>query len=108
MLIHLNQLGISVKHSVILKFFDYRLQYSFPKQRDLRDIKLVFAGNLEKSHFLRQLDRVDWDKNVYLFLYGSWSDNVVINDRIFYKGEFSPNNIEEVEGNWGLVWDGNQ
>lgn len=47
MLIHLNQLGISVKHSVILKFFDYRLQYSFPKQRDLRDIKLVFAGNLE-------------------------------------------------------------
>ena len=71
MLIHLNQLGISVKHSVILKFFDYRLQYSFPKQRDLRDIKLVFAGNLEKSHFLRQLDRVDWDKNVYLFLYGS-------------------------------------
>ena len=106
MLIHLNQLGISVKHSVILKFFDYRLQYSFPKQRDLRDIKLVFAGNLEKSHFLRQLDRVDWDKNVYLFLYGSWSDNVVINDRIFYKGKFSPNNIEEVEGNWGLVWDG--
>ena len=25
-----------------------------------------------------------------------------------YKGKFSPENISFIEGNWGLVWDGDQ
>lgn len=69
---------------------------------------MVFAGNLEKSHFLRQLDRVDWDKNVYLFLYGSWSDNVVIMIEFSIKENFLQIILKKLKEIGDLYGMGNQ
>ena len=42
-----------------------------------------------------------------LFLYAKKEDNLVLNEKIIYKGTFNPNLIQGIEGNWGLIWDGN-
>lgn len=64
---------------------------------------VVFAGNLHKSLFLRHLS--DRELDYMLFLYGA--DYPFADTRsIFYKGSFKPNDVEGVEGAWGLVWDG--
>lgn len=89
-----------------LEFFDYLLKYTINPQEDLRNIRLIFAGNLRKSKFLEKIDECGFNKHFQLYLYGIYNDGLKCSDNIIYKGKFSPDSIHEIEGNWGLVWDG--
>lgn len=70
---------------------------------------VAFAGNLEKSRFLAQLDKLQQGHPLVRFiLYGAgveptphWPANVV------YKGVYEPYQLpQHLEGSYGLVWDG--
>ena len=92
--------------AIVLEFFDYLSDYEIPCQTDLRKVKLIFAGNLNKSIFLADFCKEDiFDEMFQMYLYGGSCD-FVLSHHIIYKGRFSPSSINEIEGNWGLVWDG--
>lgn len=88
--------------------FDYRSSISHLPARIIRndDIKLVFAGNLGKSKFLSRLTELTTDSHFQIYLYGVGLSESLLADNIFYKGKFEPEQIDLIEGNWGLVWDG--
>lgn len=84
--------------------FDY-LSATVNTQRRELSKKICFAGNLDKSLFLRNVeDCIHGDMTMYL--YGLYSDNIKCSNKIAYKGKFAPNDISQIEGSWGLVWDG--
>lgn len=91
---------------VKLKFFDYLNKYDAKKEVSKTNINIVFAGNLEKSLFINQLPEITKNSKLNFLLYGKERDNLPINSHISYKGSFHNEDIEHVEGNWGLVWDG--
>ena len=64
--------------------------------------KVAFAGNLSKSTFLNKIKLQD--TSIEFYCYGANYKND--NHSIVYKGKFSPNNVSQIEGSWGLVWDG--
>lgn len=112
--------GINIKQAVSIEFFDYRsvtdisqpVALGLDKQvcntvpEALRNIRLIFAGNLQKSKFLKYLDRIDFSDKFSINLYGNKPDSIKINKYISYKGFFDAEQIDKIEGNWGLVWDG--
>lgn len=52
-------------------------------------------------------DFIHENKDLDLYLYGALKDkNIEVGNKIVYKGIFYPNNIKNLEGSWGLVWDG--
>lgn len=64
---------------------------------------VVFAGNLHKSIFLKDLSQRFLDYTVYLYGASSpFSDSLAV----VYKGRFMPDEVSGVDGTWGLVWDG--
>ena len=65
---------------------------------------IVFAGNLTKSSFIYQLDKVNWKFNVY----GSNFNNKHIKlPNVEWRGQFSPEQIvHKLNGDFGLIWDG--
>lgn len=85
-----------------LWLFDYYYDKSClyePKQ----SYNIVFAGNLNKSQFIKKIGNV---LSPYkLLLYGKELIYEVPKS-ILYKGCFNPNDLSNVEGDWGLVWDG--
>lgn len=90
-------------HIEILEFFDYISDVNRESKQYL-DKNVVFAGNLEKSTFLMQLKDISCE--TMFFLYGKQSDKLPLSKNVLYKGMFDADDIENVEGNWGLVWDG--
>lgn len=66
--------------------------------------QVVFAGNLDKSYFL--LDFVKSNKNLDLLLYGIMKDSSKLSGKANYMGKFQPDEIQNIKGSWGLVWDG--
>lgn len=65
--------------------------------------RVCFAGNLKKSIFLNKLHDI---KNVKFLLYGKDGNNLR-KDNVIYKGCLDSNElIYEMEGDYGLVWDG--
>lgn len=91
---------------IALEFFDYKSNLNLPTPSDLRNIKLIFAGNLAKSDFLNEIDKVHFTKQFQLYLYGLASTHLKTSENVIYKGTFDAEKFENVEGNWGLVWDG--
>ena len=74
---------------------------------DNKDVKIVIAGNLSKnkSGYLYKLPQLE---NISFNLYGVEYANREY-DYIHYKGVFPPDElIRHLEGNFGLVWDGNE
>ena len=68
---------------------------------------IIFAGNLAKSQFVSSLkDVASTDLNFNL--YGKGLENLPDNEYVQYKGIFSPDCPGSIEGNWGLVWDGDR
>lgn len=65
---------------------------------------VVFAGNLDKSKFLRPL--IEFNKDIDILLYGAISDFSIVKGKAQYVGKFMPNSIQHIKGSWGLVWDG--
>ena len=94
--------GISTNITV-LKAFDYLL----PKNQEIKydKNKIVFAGALQKSLFLNDLYRCSC-KNIAFNLYGGIKPDIITNSNIIYKGKFAPDDISSIEGDWGLLWDG--
>ncbi len=72
----------------------------------IKDLKLFYPGNLskEKSPFIHQLDEKKLKYTINLYGKGIEKD---INSKLVYKGTFKPDNIGIIEGDIGLIWDGN-
>lgn len=97
------RLGIR-KPCVALEFFDYLSSCG----RDVRVVtdnpSLLFAGNLQKSVFLRSLANAP--NLPHLNLYGGRCPDLALPPQVTYRGFFDNEDIASVEGDWGLVWDG--
>lgn len=81
--------------------------YEGPMSRIIHNKKptICIAGNLsnEKCGYVYKLDQI---KNCNFNLYGIGYSGVE-SENISYKGSFSPEDlIQHLEGNYGLVWDG--
>ena len=94
--------GINKNRIKILYLFDY-LTESTNKNKTSFDNKIIFAGNLNKSIFIKDLALCN---SCQFLLYGLPSDNITGATNVTYKGKFSPEDISIIEGSWGLVWDG--
>lgn len=108
-----NQKMIDALHSIGLKtptvnleLFDYLLDGGLPKQNYKLGKTIAFAGNLEKSTFLKneRFEKLHLSFN----LYGPNFDKEKISwNNITYKGSFRPDEIPyNLEGSFGLIWDG--
>lgn len=88
---------------VVLGIFDYLLN---PEQH-IRAKKntIVFAGALDKSLFLRDFHKLDFGM-LTLNTYGAFKPDVAYSNNMEYKGRFLPDDISSIEGEWGLMWDG--
>jgi len=87
-----------------LGLFDYLYDGLPAKNAVGKDSVVVFAGNLspEKSGFIYQIHEID---NIKFNLYGTKPNH--LSSCFDYKGSYPPDVlIEEIEGNYGLVWDG--
>ncbi len=97
---YLQSIGVDKKRLEILYLFDYltestnRHQTSFGKD-------ILFAGNLAKSSFIANLTSIP---DLKFLLYGL--PEIESKGNVQYMGKFSPNDISDIEGDWGLVWDG--
>ena len=104
----LTELGVKTPMRII-QLFDY---YSSAPMTTLEDTlrhknDVVFAGNLAKSDFLKDLLDDDTNKKIQFKLYGIKGElNLEEHTNIDYKGIFSPDDTSSIQGGWGLVWDG--
>ena len=102
------QMGYNIPMKV-MHLFDY---YSDDEMVDvsLKNKQVVaFAGNLEKSGFLRPLLSSNIPSDMEYRLYGmKCSLDLSCNNSVKYMGAFKPNNTSAVNAGWGLLWDGNQ
>lgn len=89
----------------VLEFFDYIGDWNMPVQKIDKENKVVFAGNLKKSQFIPMLKEITVNKDFSIHLYGK-PEIADIKEFIEYKGFFQADDISGIEGNWGLVWDG--
>lgn len=103
----LEEIGIDSKRIVNLKVFDYLLDSRFPVSAHLNGNTVVFAGNLTKSLFCKNLKAINL-KNISIRLYGV-TDNPtsLLSKNIEYAGCFKPDELPyKLNGNYSLVWDG--
>ncbi len=98
--------GISEDKIKVLHFFDYLVT----KQRNSNSrygYSVTFAGNLQKSGFLKMIKDTVQLNRVKFNLYGAACPEEITNNiNIHYMGKFSPEDISTIDGDWGLVWDG--
>lgn len=100
-----NLLGYKV--AVQIEFFDFLTP---PVQRIRNKSKtIVFAGNLSKSIFLEEIDKVKNSDRLHFNLYGPGVTRKMQSRKCCsYKGAYPPYEMPPiVEGSFGLVWDGN-
>ena len=96
--------GLGVRSKMIaLELFDYLLEKTPPARSIVDRNKIIFAGNLNKSAFLRSIGEIALDFN----LYGPIDDAKIFDDNVNYVGSFSPDEIPyKLDGGVGLIWDG--
>ena len=91
-----------------LDIFDYLYDNKIKIKIERPMDQVFFAGNLEKSSFIMNLKDIN---NLKFNLYGKYFDKIqeIANqENVIYKGSFNATDlIAELEGAWGLVWDGN-
>ena len=104
----LTELGVTTPMHII-QLFDYYSAAPMMAYEETIQYKhdVVFAGNLAKSEFLKDLLADGTNHDVRFMLYGILGD-LQLGDRkdIVYNGVFTPDNTGEIRGGWGLVWDG--
>lgn len=86
----------------VLEIFDYILPCQM--KCNLRKDVIVFAGALHKSLFLKKMDTMTLEDDFNL--YGAYNPGLK-NHHLSYQGKFLPDDISKIEGEWGLLWDGN-
>lgn len=85
-----------------LECFDYIRPNNEHIARVLKN-EIAFAGNLNKSQFLRKINLL----NNKFYLYGPSEESFAEINNAEYKGSFSPEVIpQKLEGSFGLIWDG--
>lgn len=100
--------GLGVRTPIInLKIFDYLINPKTSIDPRYERFSVFFAGNLKKSTFLTQLNRLS---NITFNIYGAYFEGIeeiTKQSNILYKGSYSPEElIPNISGGWGLVWDG--
>ena len=89
---------------VLLDVFDYCTDSVMPVEFAF-DNTVAFAGNLEKSPFLKKLLLEKHD--ILYRLYGKNNPfDLRNNPNIEYCGAFIPEKVDSLKASWGLVWDG--
>lgn len=84
-----------------LQMWDYLQDSSVDVQSTENSMRVCFAGNISKSPFIRQLVGFQTEFLVY------GDTNAIEADNMEFKGVYLPETLPSVlEGNWGLVWDG--
>lgn len=87
----------------VMELFDYYAKGQLQDWTPSFPYSLVFAGNLEKSKFLQDIGNKLAPH--ILYLYGVKVDTNW-NNGLIYEGKFEPDCINDIKGDWGLVWDG--
>jgi len=99
---YLKENGCSAK-IVELGIFDYLNDDSEIPKVDFLQQRVCFAGNLNKSEFIRNLYQID---NVKFNLYGLLDSPDLLNG-VTYSGALPANKIvNKLSGEYGMVWDG--
>lgn len=95
--------GVTSK-MVSLQLFDYLTDANLHKHNAPFSNSIVYAGNLGKSKFVNLLGSITkWKFN----LYGPNYAPAGVIDNVNWHGQFSPSEIvNEIQGDFGLVWDG--
>ncbi len=97
----LREAGVNMPKIVNLYLFDYYVSSNrLVGTENWRSI--VFAGNLQKSLFLLGIPKDACSFPFYLYGKGYESLNPVLK----YEGVFQPDDVSNIKGGWGLVWDG--
>ena len=99
---YLKQNGISCNIQDIY-LFDYYVENTEIYHETDRN-SIVFCGNIAKSPFIHALAEQHWKFKTYL--YGKGYDEHRSNPNIEYMGAFHSDNVSNIKGAWGLVWDG--
>lgn len=92
--------GFDSSKMKILTSFDYLTTDEITRTRR-KTKEVVFAGNLEKSQFLKKFL---WQNGLTINCYGKRIEK--LSPGLTYKGAFTPEHVSVLEGSWGLVWDG--
>lgn len=114
LLVHTSQMKERLSHMGVITemkpiiLFDYYAKDPYRSTNEqLNDKKVIaFAGNLNKSIFLRELDKSDVPSGFTFNLYGVKPLKEYNNAAINYQGKFSPEHTGTIHAGWGLVWDG--
>jgi hypothetical protein len=87
----------------ILTLVDYLIRpNNIYHEQDIHSI--LFAGNLKRSKFINNLlCEKKWNLNTYFYGIGCPDIN---KNNFQYMGAFHPDNVSNLKGAWGLVWDG--
>ncbi len=88
----------------VLDCFPYFAGKNSVERHQSKDV--CFAGNLSKSKFLPQF--VEENNDLNILLYGFIDNPEKFGQKATYLGSFSPNEITNIQGSWGLVWDGDR
>jgi len=94
--------GVCSQRIRILYLFDYITSKTNSYKSKYKQ-SVIFAGNLEKSTFINKLHTLD---SIEFLLYGLPTITQDLAPNIKYMGKFHPDDISNLLGDWGLVWDG--
>lgn len=86
----------------VMGLFDYLVSKTCTLPRR-KDAGVCFAGNLDKSVFVSHVDSIN---GLGIHLYGSKPSSMPETPNVTYEGRFAPDDLSEIKGGWGLVWDG--
>jgi hypothetical protein len=91
---------------VTIDFFDF-LTKPVNRQRDI-SYDIVFAGNLEKSSFLKDIHHLTGTPSLHFHLYGAGQTGEVLSQKnVTYYGVEKPYELPaKLNGSFGLLWDG--
>lgn len=114
LLVHTSQMKERLAHLGVtttmksMTLFDYYAVDPYRNINEQLEVKKViaFAGNLNKSVFLRKLDTVEIPSDFTFRLYGVKPMVKYNNSKISYQGKFLPEHTGTIHAGWGLVWDG--
>lgn len=110
-IVHNNKMRLLIEQLVpgsictILNFFDFMAKPLYTERK--KGYNIVFAGNLEKSKFLLDLDKLS-QTNLHFNIYGPGIAEKIVNYKnISYYGIHKPYEmLSIVQGSFGLIWDG--
>lgn len=99
--------GINKDYIYVLELFDYLCNDNIKAIKSNNKKKnICYTGNLsiKKCPFIHQIDDNKINFNFKLYGIGIEED---ISKNVTYHGSFNPEDINYIEGDLGLVWDGN-